>query len=248
MSTSTNTTEDLESRNLPAVPHARVVNVLDLAQIEEALPDLRAGLESAIRAAATAVRQSRGEVVTAEDTFDLIRRLLHAQDVLGRAGKAFTDAAATCLLEVAEELSTAVGEQEGVPLGRLVVPAGTVEYVIRPDMASGTDRFDVQSLIGVLADLAVAGQPLPDDFPPQDDPGNVLEWGREVAADAMHKVLGLVSSPKWKTTAIDALRRKLAGEGDDLRAGVLGQVRVRGDQVYRGTVRVDVEEPKQRRR
>lgn len=238
--------------NLPAVPATLPVDVLDVSALDAALPEIRGGLEHALRSAATAVREERGRVVAAEDTFDLIRRLQHADDVLTRVGKAFTEAAAVARQEIAEDLAAAVGEQDGVPMGRLIVPAGDYEIVVRPKFGRGSDSWDWPSLVGVLSDLAAEGQPLPTTDPDNDGLAvhekATREYAAEVAADALTRLLGLLSSPKLKSSAVDALRRKVAGQGDDARAAVLGQCRVPGGQTYAETVEVDVEEAKARRR
>jgi hypothetical protein len=238
-------TENVEERGAELA----LTRGMSVEMLEEDLPALRAGLEAGIRAAAAVLREERGRVVAAEDTFDLIRRLVHAQDVLTRTATAYSDAAKVAAQEIAEELSAAVGEQDGVPMGRLVVPAGDYEYVIKPVFASGADTWDMASLLGVLAELAEEGQPLPEGVAHLEALTPVLrEWAREIAADALTRFAGLLSSPKLKATAVDALRRKVAAAGDDQRAAVLGQCRVRGGQTYRETVSVDVEEPKDRRR
>lgn len=243
--TSTETTEE------PGAELA-LTRGMSVEMLEEDLPSLRVGLEAGIRSAAAMFREERGQVVAAEDTFDLIRRLVHAQDVLTRVATAYTDAAKVAGQEIAEELIAAVGEQDGVPMGRLVVPAGSVEYVVKPVFATGSDSWDMASLLGVLSDLAEEGQPVPTTDPDNDGleahEKALKEYAREVAADALTRFLGLLSSPKLKATAVDALRRKVAAAGDDQRAAVLGQCRVRGGQIYRETVTVDVEEPKERRR
>lgn len=236
------TSTEAPTTRLP-VPLASADGALDIDGIAALNVGLRANLEAAVRAAATNLRQARGTVVTPEDTFDLTRRLVHAQEVLNQTAAAFTAAGKACTLEIEEEVRLGVGEQNGVPNGRMVVPSGGVEYVISPEYSTAPDTWDLVSIVGVVADRATALAESPRD---PDEPWT-QDDAREVAAEACTILLGLIASPKLKTTAVDALSRTLAGEGDDTRAGVLRQSRVRGGSTYKG-VKVTAEEPKQRRR
>lgn len=247
--------------NLPA-PLGTSSGALDLDALEAGVVHLRSQLEGALATAVAEMRAARGAVVSQEDTYELVRRLAHAQSVLSQWAGAFTAASKACTGHIEDELITAVGEQDGIPVGRMVVPTGGQEYVVSPAYRAGTDSWDVHSIIGVVADVAAAehaasgcscnwdGNPETYDGPAQDcvvhgDPATVA---REVAGNAGHKLLGLLASPKWASTKVDALRRSLAGnaEGDRL-ASVLGQARNKGERVYTG-VTVELEEAKARRR
>lgn len=237
--------------NLPA-PLGTSTGALDLDALETGVVHLRAQLEHALATAVAEMRAARGTVVTQEDTYELVRRLAHAQSVFGQWAAAFTAAGKACTGHIEDELITAVGEQDGVPMSRMVVPTGGQEYVVSPKYRAGTDRWDVASILGVVCDLAVAGQPVPTTDPDNDGlqahEKALREYASEVAGDACHKLMGLLSSPKWSSTKVDALRRQVAGSTDgDRMAGVLGQARVKGERVYEG-VTVELEEAKARRR
>jgi len=245
--------------NLPA-PLGTAAGVLDLDALELFATGLRSQLEHGLQMAVAQMREARGTVVTQEDTYELVRRLAHAQDVLTKTGKAFTDAAKACTGHIEDELILGVGEQDGVPVGRMVVPTGGQEYVVSPSYRPGPDVWDVGSIVGVVADVAAAEhaasgchcQPYEagGDGPERDCVvhGDPVTVSQEVAGNACHKLLGLLASPKWASTKVDALRRSLAGTPDgDRMAGVLGQARNKGERVYQG-VTVELEEAKARRR
>lgn len=239
--------------NLPA-PLGTSTGALDLDALEAGVVNLRSQLEHALATAVAEMRAARGTVVTQEDTYELTRRLAHAQSVFGQWAAAFTAAGKACVGHIEDELIAGVGEQDGIPVGRMVVPTGGGhEYVISPKYRPGPDRWDVASIIGVVCDLAVASQPVPTTDPDNDGlqahEKALTEYASEVAGDACHKLLGLISSPKWSSTKVDALRRQVAGNGTDgdRLAGVLGQARNRGERVYEG-VTVELEEAKARRR
>lgn len=208
---------------------------LDLDALEAANAGLRVRLEGAVRAAALQVRQARGRVVAEEDTYDLVRRLMRAQEALTQTAEAFKAAAAECRAQAEEELLTARGEQDGIPAGRMIVPAGPIEYVVAPEFARAPDRWDTASLFGVLADLAAA-----------ETDSNSAD-AAQAALAALTALWGLLASPRLASTKVDALRRQIAAQGDDGRAAALGQARVPGEQLYKG-VKVTAEEPKARRR
>ena len=245
--------------NLPA-PLGTATGALDLDALEAGVVHLRQQLEHALATAVAEMRAARGTVVSQEDTYELVRRLAHAQSVLGSWASAFTAASKACVQHIEDELITGVGEQDGIPVGRMVVPTGGPhEYVVSPAYRAGSDVWDVASIIGVVADVAAAEHAAPgcscDTGPGTEGPeqdcvvhGDPAMVSREVAANAGHKLLGLLASPKWASTKVDALRRSLAGtpEGDRM-ASVLGQARNKGERVYTG-VTVELEEAKARRR
>lgn len=245
--------------NLPA-PLGTSSGALDLDALAAGAVHLRAQLEHALATAVMEMRAARGTVVSQEDTYELVRRLAKAQEVFGQWAGAFTAAGKACTQHIEDELLTAVGEQDGIPTGRMIVPTGGAhEYVVTPEYRAGSDTWDVHSIIGVVADVAAAEhaasgcscEPYPSGDGPERDcvvHGDPAVVSQEVAANAGHKLLGLLSSPKWASTKVDALRRSLAGtpEGDRM-ASVLGQARNKGERVYQG-VKVELEEAKARRR
>lgn len=270
--------EPLEGEVVPGVQADRVLDRTDLPavfdSIAQSLADgivvddldayskgLRPALVDAVRERVRLVRADRGTVVTDADVFPLVRQLTAAEEVLRRIGGAWTGAADECRSIAGEELLTAKGEQDGVPQGRLIVPDGTGhEIVVRAKVKRGADTFDVSGIVGVVAEAAARAHAakgcgcLPyeagGDGPERDcvvhgDPPVVAA---EVARLACHELLGLLSSPKWATTKLDAFARALAAAGHDGDAGVLQQARVKGAETWDGTTEVVREEAKARRR
>lgn len=218
--------EDAADRLLPAV-----VSGLDLDMMRQAAPVLRARLIDLLRDSARQLREARGTVVTPEDTYDTVRRLVAAGEVFRQWSQAFAEAAKEADALTAEEAAIANGEQDGVPNGSLFVPDGEGQRIaIRNDWKSGGDTWDVGSLVGWLAEDTVAelGSRGPDDEP---------LWGademRQVARDSMDRLLALGRYTP-QATPLNELRRKLAERGRDADAAVIAQVRSKAPRTYAG--------------
>lgn len=229
---------DSAAPNLPA-PLGDSAGHLDLDRLRALLPDVRSGLVDALRSAARDVRAARGTVVVPEDTFDLVRRLTAAGEVLRQWSSAFETAAKEADALTAEEALTAVGEQDGVPLGSLFVPDGEGQRIaVRPDFAAGESVWDVGTLVGWLVDEEVEnyGVNL------EEDGGWTEAHAKSAAREVVDRLLTLGRySPS--ATAIKALRTKLAGQQRDADAGTIGQVRHVGPRAFRG-VKITREESK----
>lgn len=235
---------------------------LDLDQLRTAAPALRAALIDGLRADVTDRRAARGVVAAPEDTFDVVRRLTDAGEVLRSFASAFTEAAKEADALTAEEATIALGEQDGVPNGSLFVPDGVGQRIaVRADWGPGDSVWDVGSLIGWLiedevADVkasrrrearerAEARQAAADPHgegiePPPLDPvalATELAWyesdAREVAHGVALRLLNLGSYTP-SASAIKNLRTKLAELGRDAEASIIAGVRSVGPRRYRG--------------
>lgn len=222
---------------------------------------LKPGLIDAVRERVRQVRAVRPAVVTDADVFPLVRQLTYAEEVLRRIGTAWTGAADECRAIAGEELLTAKGEQDGIPTGRLIVPDGDgTEIVVRAKTTKLPDTYDVSGIVGVTAEAAARAVAAKGceclhpaaggDGPERDCPehGDPIVVGAEVARLACHELLGLLSSPKWASTKLDAFARALSAAGHDADAGVLQQARVKGAEQWNGATEVVREEAKKRRR
>jgi hypothetical protein len=231
-----------EPPNLPAPFGAD--GQLDLDQLRTLAPRVRDGLVESLRYSARLLRQGRGTVVVPEDTYDLVRRVTAAEEVLRQWSQAFTAAAAECVAIAEEEALTANGSYPGVeeaPSGSLFVPDGTGQRIaVRPDWHSGESAWDVPSLVGWLVDdeIADATAALRNDG--QHLTPAVEEYAREVARGVVDRLLALGTYTPG-ARKLDELRRRLAGQQRDGDAAVIRQVRSVGPRRYAG-VKVTREE------
>jgi hypothetical protein len=197
-----------ESPNLPE-PIGGPDGQLDLDALRLLAPQVRDGLVASIRHSATMLRQGRGTVIVPEDTFDLVRRVTAAEEVMRQYAQAFTAAAAECVALAEEEALTANGPYPGVeeaPSGSLFVPDGEGRRIaVRPEWKAGDSTYDVATLVAWLIDEEVANL-------------NGERRGRY--------------SPGAK--ALDELRKRLAGTQRDSDAAVIRQVRSVGPRKYVG--------------
>lgn len=230
-----------ERPNLPA-PLGRVTVdgvVLDVDAMRVAAPLVRQQLVDALRASATQFRKARGTVVVEEDTYDLVRRVTAAEEVLNSWASAFIAAAKEARAIAEEEALTVAGaESDGVLLSSLFVPDGRGQRIaVRADWQTGSSTWDVPSLVGWLiddeaADLSATLQATPKLGPTVDD-------AREVARNVVARLIGLDGveglgkfTPGAKP--IENLRKRLAEAGRDADAAVIRQVRQVGARTYKG--------------
>lgn len=230
-----------ELPNLPA-PIGDNTGQLDLATLSAALPLVRADLVLALRQAAADHRRARGTVVTAEDTYPLVRRLTEADEVLGQWSRAFSDAAKEARAIIEEEALTVAGaEHEGTLSDSLYVPDGVGRRIaVRGDWQAGSSSWDVPSLIGWLVDDEVAEAKGADALQRKAREQGVVmpkSWDddevREVARNVVDRLLALGSYTP-NATKIKTLRVKLAELGRDAEAAVIAQVRSVGLRTYKG--------------
>lgn len=228
----------LRASNLPML--FGTAGQLDIDRLRTLAPEIRKGLVAALRVAATEVRAARGTVVAAEDTYDLVRRTTAAGEALRMWRDAFDAAAREADSIAEEEALTAVGEADGIPLGSLFVPDGAGQRIaVRADYAPGSDTWDLDSMKGWLAEDTVAELGLGEET---DRPVLTVQEVVSVVRDALDRLTALGRfSPS--VTAVKTLRTRLAERGRDSDAAVLGQLRSRGDRVYKG-VKITREETK----
>jgi hypothetical protein len=227
-----------EASNLPLL--FATGGQLDVDRLRELAPAVRRGLVAALRSAATELRAGRGTVVAAEDTYDLVRRTVAAGEVLRQWRDAFEAAAREADAIAEEEAVTAMGENDGIPLGSLFVPDGVGQRIaVRADYTSGLDTWDLDSLKGWLAEDTVAELGLGEE---SDRPVLTVQEAVSVVRDALDRLTGLGRFTP-SITLIKALRTRLAERGRDVDAAVLGQLRSTSDRRYKG-VRITREDSK----
>lgn len=226
---------------LPAVldPHGS----LDVDALRVLAPQLRTSLIHALRRAATELRGERGAVVVPEDTYDLVRRLTAAQEVLTQWSQVFAEAAKEAAALIEEEALAAVGGLPGaedVPTGSLFVPDGETQRIaVRPDWKAGESTWDVDTLKAWLAEDTVTEQGL---GAATDRPVFTAQEAMSLVRDGMDRLTALGKfTPGAKP--IEELRRKLAGQQRDADAAVIRQVRQVGDRKYQGVKITREEQP-----
>ncbi len=183
------------------------------------------------------LRAARGTVVVPEDTYETVRRVTAAQEVLTQWAQAFTAAAQECTAILEEEALTANGGLPGyeeAPSGSLFVPDGQGQRIaVTPDWKPGTSTWDVDSLAGWIAEHTVTDEGRGSATPDEEDPVWTNEEAVSLCRDAIDKLRSLGTfTPGIKL--IEAERKRLAGLGRDSDAAVLRQVRSVGLRQYRG--------------
>lgn len=244
-----------ETANLPA-PLGRIdlgSFVLEVDQMRTLAPLVRDRLIEELRSSATQFRSARGTVVVPEDTYELVRRVTAAQEVLTQWAQAFTAAAKECTALLEEEALTANGGLPGyeeAPSGSLFVPDGLNRRIaVTPDWKPGDSTWDVDTLVAWVAEQTVedeARKPDPEEVLPHEDPTEVPVWSNAEAVslcrDAIDRLRRLGTfTPGIKL--IEAERKRLAGLQRDADAAVLRQVRQVGNRQYKG-VKVTREDTK----
>jgi hypothetical protein len=237
-------------RHLLPVPWTDTVGQLDTDTMRKLAPEIRTGLIDALRSSATAVRAARGTVVTPEDTYDLVRRLTAAQEALTQWQQAFAAAADEAAALVAEEAATANGEQDGIINGSLFVPDGEGQRIaVRNDFGNRPSVWDVGTLTGWVIEEEIAdykaGDPLQTALRRAGTSAPMM-WDddqvQQVARAVVDRLLDLGTYTP-KVSAVESLRKKLAGQQRDADATVIGQVRHVGPAPYKG-VKITREEVK----
>lgn len=207
---------------------------LDVDRLRALAPSVRAGLIAQLRLAAMELRAARGTVVVPEDTYDLVRRLTAAQEVLVQWQQAFAAAAAEAAALLEEEALAGVGSLPGyeeAPAGSLFVPDGAGQRIaITPDWKAGDSTWDLDSLKAWLAEDTVRELGLGDET---DRPVLTVQETVSVVRDALDRLTALGRFAPG-VTLIEGLRKKLAEQGRDADAGVLRQIRTVGLRAYKG--------------
>lgn len=217
---------------------------LDVDTLRTLAPQVRSGLIDSLRASARQHREARGTVVVPEDTYELVRRLTAAQEVLTQWAQAFVEAAKECTSLMEEEALAANGGMPGyeeAPSGSLFVPDGSTQRIaVTPDWKSGESTWDVDTLAAWIAETVVTDEgrkPDVDCINEGEDPADVPVWSNAEAVslcrDAIDKLRRLGTySPGIKL--LEAERKRLSGLGRDSDAAVLRQVRQVGLRQYKG--------------
>jgi hypothetical protein len=229
------------AENLPA-PIGDAEGQLDLDALRALAPRVRDGLIGSLRQSATLLREGRGTVVVPEDTFDLVRRVTAAEEVLRQWAQAFAAAAAECVAIAEEEALTACGPYPGVdeaPSGSLFVPDGVGQRIaVRPDWKPGDSTWDVDTLAGWIAETTIA------DEGRRDGDDDAMVWTDSEAVSLVRDGIDrLLALGKYTPAAskVEALRKRLAEAQRDTDAATIRQVRSVGPRKYVG-VKVTREE------
>lgn len=208
--------------------------------------DLGKALIARLREEVARVRQERGEVVTAADTFELMRSLAAAQDKFTDYGRAFTSAAKVVKQEVEEELKFAVGEQDDTPLGSLSVPdtdGTTIKVGVQNENEHTIDRDQLFSAIaakvlletgavdGALA-LGVEFLAMQTIGLESEVAGKMETFLAGVIVEAMESAVA-VGTYAPQVSKVRALATYLAGKGADGLAGIVTSA-VRTKKIYKG--------------
>ncbi len=214
---------------------------LDVDQMRVMAPEVRAQLIEHTRAAAAQFRAARGTVVVPEDTYELVRRLAAAEEVMRQWAQAFDAAAKEAVALMEEEAVTAVGGYPGyeeAPSGSLFVPDGAGQRIaVTPDWKPGDSTWDVDTLAGWIAEQTVADEGVGLDT---DHAVFTAQEAVSLVRDGIDKLRRLGRFTPG-ASLIDAERKRLAGLQRDSDAAVLRQVRTVGPRQYRG-VKVTREE------
>lgn len=197
------------------------------------------------------VREERGEVLQPEDTFPMVRSLEKARDVLGAYRNALAGVEKICKAEIQEELTYAVGENDGVPLSSLTVPDTDGTSIKLSLDAPNVHAIDVEALKDAVAvavstgaavdgvrNLAIADVLMPGN--PESEE-NLQAYLVEIVGMALNQMLALGSFTP-QITKVNAMRKTMSAAGDDVLAGMMGAA-VRTTQEFKG-ISIKREEPK----
>jgi hypothetical protein len=222
-----------EPINLPA-PLGDATGHLDVDALRKLAPEVRRQLIASIRDSATAHRAARGTVVVPEDTYELVRRTVAAQEVLTQWAQAFTEAAKECAAIAEEEALTAVGSYPGVeeaPSGSLFVPDGEGQRIaVTPDWKAGESVWDVNTLTAWVTEQVVTAEGVGLDA---DRPVFTPQEALSLCRDSIEKLLRLGKFTPG-ARAVETERKRLAGLQRDTDAAVLRQARSVGPRKYQG--------------
>jgi len=111
-------------------------------ELVDGLPDpqaLKRTVKERIEQAYADLHKARGEVLKAEDTYDLHRRLQATREQMEAYSRGFAEVAKLIAQLQQEELVEAVGEQDGVPLSGLTIPTAGGDIVVKPSFKRVND-------------------------------------------------------------------------------------------------------------
>jgi hypothetical protein len=187
--------------------------------------DLKDTLRLELSRHVTAERAARGDVTQPEDVSPLVRALARAKDAFGEYANAFSSAAALAKKELDEELTQAVGEKDGVPMGNLTVPDldGTdIRFGLNFTNSHAINEQTVlAAIVGNLIDDMIGNEPVQDDGETDDDyDSRYWRWFQHVVERAITDVLA-VGSYSMQVSKVKAFSATLAGQGKDTLAAVV---------------------------
>lgn len=235
---------------MPGAELERLPEVRNLPEPARFAKILREWLDNEIWLA----REQRGEVERPEDTHALVRSLQGVKELFGEYGRAFTTASAVATQVLAEELGTAVGEQDGIPNQGMTVPDldGTMIKMALDTVNVHTIDLDV--IRPALAELILATTEIATDLQNAAlDAALAAPEDRAAATGDLHALLARIlvhamtehdrfGKPSVGVTAVRKLAKDLGVLGDDKLAGaVTGAIRKTTDP--KG-VKVTREQPK----
>lgn len=220
---------------------SKAVQPFVTAALIDSLPDphdLKRVVKARIEAATEEFRQQRGNVHLPEDTFDLHRRLQATKEQCEQYARGFKEAAKLIGQLQLEELETAVGEQDGVPMQGLTVPAADGDIRLTPEFEN-QHTIDRGQVCGAII-ANVLGSAQVESFPqPIHEALHELLWAAVTAA--LHR---LEQAGKWEPqiSKVKALADNWSREGDDSSAAVL-RTAIRSKRVYKESVKVERRDP-----
>lgn len=136
---------------------------LELDHIVTRFPDHRTlgkALQDGVNATMAQLRAARGEVVAEEDVYEAVRWAQGIAESFNEYGRAFAGAAALVAQYAEEELTEAVGEQDGVPLKSLTVPDVDGTDIRLSKETGNTHHIDKAAVLQALAVSLVQGDDL----------------------------------------------------------------------------------------
>lgn len=134
-------------------PSEQVFELEPVPTVMAGMPDpgqFKATLLEAVNQGYQLVTADRTAVVSAEDTYDVQRRLAGSLEKCKAYREAFTAAETLLKQYQEEELISAVGEQDGIPVGPLTVPDAHGDISITLDQKHTYD-IDVDTLVSAIA-------------------------------------------------------------------------------------------------
>lgn len=193
--------------------------------------DIRPWLRQRLDDAVSRIRTARGDIVNQEDVYPLVRSTEGYRDLMAGYARAFKGAADDAKAVLEEELLEAVGEQSGIPLGRLYVPDGDgTEIKVSPDTENEHD-VDRDQVLGALAALVA------EEWAARREADDTCEWPgsspEQFAIEVATRALEMMGAAKIKVTRARALAARL----DQLNAPGLAQVvrdAIRTKRIYKG--------------
>lgn len=215
------------------------------AELIDDLPDprdLTRVVKERIEAATLHFREQRGTVTDATETYDLHRRLQATREKCADYKRGF-GAAEKLIGELQrEELETAVGEQNGVPLAALTVPTAGGDITITPQFTND-HKINPDELIAVIVRkiraLHAGAMAVPDSI---SSDGLRVSALLAAAGEAIEMLLAC-GKFEPQITKVKAAADQLARAGDDALAGEL-LATIKTTRVFQEKVKVDRKAPK----